>query len=538
MIGVLSKNHESEIVHEFFELFKTPWEFYDPAHKYDVMLAAGKAPPETDAALILIYAADKLPCDDCDILQPSPSNTNIFALCGDIKLPIYGKSIAFKNSDGCTLLSDNSGHVLGYEKKNGHQRILRFGYDLFQEVYFLLTKGQPPQNALFPTLDYQIAMLRRCITETGIRLLEIPPFPVGYKFIACLTHDIDFIRILDHKFDHTMWGFLYRATVGTLIDVLRRKRNYKDLYLNWKAVATLPLVHLGLSSDFWFKFDRYVELEKKVNARSTFFFIPFKNRIGKKVVGANAKRRAAKYDVLDIKEVVSNLVNNGFEVGVHGIDAWHDISSAREEKRRIIDASKHTDVGIRIHWLCFNENTFETLDEAGFSYDSTFGYNDTVGFRAGTLQAFKPIGVKQIQELPLHIQDTALFNLKHMSLAKAEAWQLSEYLIGYAASQGGALTILWHDRSLSPERLYEDFYIKLLDELKTQQAWFAKAQDAVDWFRMRRSAEFLPNGDVKVSHQPRKDSNLPKLILRTYNTGTTVNESYSEITVPFIDNSI
>ncbi|MBN1550256.1 hypothetical protein JW979_02255 [bacterium] len=538
MIGVVSKTHETEVITEFFELFKTPWEFYDPAHKYDVIIAAGTAPPETDATLILIYSSEKLPCDDCGILKPNSSDTNTLALWGNIKFPIYGKSIAFKNHYGGNLLSNNSGQVLGYEKKNGHQRILRFGYDLFEEVYFLLTKGQPPEYALFPTLDYQIDILRSLITESGIRLLEIPPSPAGYKFIACMTHDIDFIRIRDHKFDHTMWGFLYRATVGTLIDVLRSKRNWKDLYLNWKAVATLPLVHLGLSPDFWFKFERYAELEKNVNARSTFFFIPFKNRVGNKVGGANAKRRASKYDVLDIQEVVRNLLNSGFDVGVHGIDAWHDILSACEEKKRITDVSKKTDVGIRMHWLYFNENTFRMLDEAGFSYDSTFGYNDTVGFRAGTLQAFKPISVKQIHELPLHIQDTALFNPKHMSLTKADAWQLCEYLIKKAASHGGALTVLWHDRSLSPERLYEDFYIKLLHEIKSQQAWFATAQDAVDWFRMRRSAEFLPNGDVKFSYQPEKGSNLPKLILRTYNTASPAADNDSATPAPFTDTSI
>ena len=30
------------------------------------------------------------------------------------------------------------------------------------------------------------------------------------------------------------------------------------------------------------------------------------------------------------------------------------------------------------------------LDEAGFEYDSTVGYNDAVGYRAGTSQVFRP----------------------------------------------------------------------------------------------------------------------------------------------------
>jgi len=37
LIGVLSKEHEVPIVEEFFQLFKTHWEFYTPDHGYDVV---------------------------------------------------------------------------------------------------------------------------------------------------------------------------------------------------------------------------------------------------------------------------------------------------------------------------------------------------------------------------------------------------------------------------------------------------------------------------------------------------------------------
>ena len=147
--------------------------------------------------------------------------------------------------------------------------------------------------------------------------------------------------------------------------------------------------------------------------------------MGKKVTGKDAKRRAAKYDIMDIQDTVKKLVDKGFEVGVHGIDAWHDTAAACEEKTRISDISGKTDVGIRMHWLCFDKDTFQILEEAGFYYDTTFGYNDVVGYRAGTLQVFKPIGVKNIFELPLNIQDVALFNPKHMSLTKDKAWHES-----------------------------------------------------------------------------------------------------------------
>jgi len=511
MIGVLAKKQETEIVAEFFELFKTPWEFFDKTHDYDVLIVTVNDFSATNARLVIYYSSEQNVFDIQARIKTRPLGKNNFLQVEDGYLPVYGQ-LSEINGHGQPLYQIiDSEASAGLETKKHDQCIIRIGYDLFQEVAHLLSTGQPPKNALIPALELHISILRKLILYAGITFVEIPPIPAGYNFIVCLTHDIDFIRIRDHKFDHTMLGFLYRAVIGSLIDVLKRKRAVTELYQNWKAVFTLPFIYLGLAADYWFKFDRYMELENNVNAKSTFFVIPFKNKAGQKVTGKYAYRRAAKYDVMDIQDVVKTLINNQFEVGVHGIDAWHDTAAACQERNRIAAISGKKSVGIRMHWLCFDKNTFGTLDEAGFTYDSTFGFNDAVGYRAGTSQAFKPIGTKNIFELPLHIQDTALFNLKHMFLTKTEAWQLCQDLIEKTLVNGGVLTILWHDRSLSPERLYEDFYIKLLSELESKQVWFATANEAINWFKNRRAAKF---DNVKL------DGNVIHIKMLTYNEDT------------------
>ncbi len=517
MIGVISKQQEAEVVAEFFELFKTAWEFYDPTRSYDVIISTrGGDVPSEQSRLLIIYSHEQTEYDSKQGINIGPIAGSASVQHRDWFCPIYRHISSVKGHGQSSMRLDGIQLPVGLIITEPSRTVVRIGFNLFEEVAHLLSVGQPSENASIPTLENHIAILRDLILNVGISITEIPPIPNGYRFIACLTHDIDFIRIRDHKFDHTVCGFIYRATLGTLLDVIKHRRTWKELYLNWKAVLSLPLVHLGFSPDFWFKFDRYMELEKNVDARSTFFFIPFKKRMGKKVAGNGVKRRAARYDVHDVPQVVKKLADNGFEVGVHGIDAWHDVSAASAEKQRISGISKRADAGIRMHWLCFDGNSFQVLDDAGFSYDSTFGYNNAVGYRAGTTQVFKPIGAKNLCELPLNIQDTALFNAKHMSLTKADAWQRSNELIEQVSIHGGALTILWHDRSLSPERLYEDFYIRLLDELHHQKVWLAKAQDVVDWFRMRRSAKFMTNGEIEISHYSEKNAALPDLIRRTY----------------------
>jgi len=140
-----------------------------------------------------------------------------------------------------------------------------------------------------------------------------------------------------------------------------------------------------------------------------------------------------------------------------------------------------------MHWLFFDEKSPAVLERAGFSYDSTVGYNETVGFRAGTTQAYKPLAAENLLELPLHVMDTALFYPRHLNLSEDKAERMVGNLIDDAAEFGGALTFNWHDRSIAPERLWDGFYLKLLRKLKNRGAWFATADQAVSWFRKRRS---------------------------------------------------
>src|SRR5439155_27317336 len=188
--------------------------------------------------------------------------------------------------------------VAGLRFEADGSTVIRLGYDLFQEVRFLLTVGQPAEHAHVPALDLHIGMLRTWILNAGVPLVEIPPAPAGHRFMVCLTHDIDFIGIRRHRFDHTMWGFLYRSTIGALRNVLRGRLSATRLWPMWRAAASLPFVYLGWARDFWNPFPWYLEVEKQLPA--TYFVIPFKRRVGDRVPGRHAARRAAAYDVPEI----------------------------------------------------------------------------------------------------------------------------------------------------------------------------------------------------------------------------------------------
>ena len=518
MIGVISKKSEEEIVREFFQLFKVPWEFYTSNRSYDVVLSTRNEIPALNAKLLLLYSSETGRFDSDKGITTGFHFRNLTLECDDIEFPIYGNILTFEAVCEPLIRVRGTNEAAEIEIDTQETKILRIGFDLFQEIHFLLSSGQPVEYAHIPTLEIHISILRDLILNSAIPLIEIPPVPAGYDFITCLTHDVDFVGICNHRFDHTMFGFIYRALFGSFIGVLKGKTSWDKVVKNWKAVLLLPCVYLGIVKDFWAQFERYIELEKGLG--STFFLIPFKKQAGLDISGQAPKQRAARYDVCDIEPDVRRLISCGCEVGLHGIDAWQDSEKGRKEFERIFDVVGESNVGIRMHWLYFCNHSPRLLETAGFSYDSTFGYNDAIGYRGGTVQVFRPLGAKKLLELSLHIQDTALFYPDRMGLTDSKADELVNQLLKNTTMFGGVLAINWHQRSLGPERLWDDFYITLLEKLKALNVWFSTASDAVEWFNKRRAvffqdAEFDGN-TVKLRLGGYKPDHRPGLLVRIY----------------------
>jgi hypothetical protein len=518
MIGVEAPPNDREIAREFFELFKTPWEYYRRDGAYDVVLCTGGNAWEHEARLVIVYSTEPIAFDAHHQIEVKSRRAAGAALYGAEKIPLYTLSATFAG-EGFALLKDESGlEPMAVLRKSPTGAILRIGYNLFEEVRFLLTDGQPAANAGCPSLELHIALLRELITRSGLTLFEIPPVPDGHPFIACLTHDLDHPVMRNHWLDHTMAGFLCRATLGSARDVLRRKRSPGTLGQNWAAVANLPLVHLGLAKDPWQAFDRYLELEAGLGA--TYFVIPRKGYAGRLRGGPARSARASKYTVSEIKPQLERILSAGNEVGLHGIDAWFDGTSAAAEREALRGALGSELTGTRMHWLFFDKASPSGLDEAGFSYDSTLGYNETVGFRAGTAQAYQFAGATRLLELPLHIMDTALFYPAHLNLGDTEAKAVMRELIAQVSRFGGALTINWHDRSIFPERLWRSVYAWLLTELKSLRAWFPTASQAAAWFRKRRSCTFheavVEAGRAKLNVTAKGEPGLPGLRVRVH----------------------
>ena len=244
MIAVLAEEGQYPAVREFFELFKTPWEFFHGNSRCSVLLCAAKQIPENSAKIVLVYGSQENSFDRAHGVQIGSRHSGTTVLLGENRVPIYGDCLTFGANEDDVLTREPSHEPVVVTIASGDKTIVRIGFDLFKEIEYLLTRGQPLAHAAIPTLELHIALLRRLILGQSISLVEVPPVPDGHSFVACLTHDMDHIGIRNHKFDHTVFGFLYRATLGSLLDVCRGKKNWRQMAINWFAALKIGRAHV------------------------------------------------------------------------------------------------------------------------------------------------------------------------------------------------------------------------------------------------------------------------------------------------------
>lgn len=245
------------------------------------------------------------------------------------------------------------------------------------------------------------------------------------------------------------------------------------------AIAAISVLVPGLK-DPWESFDRVIETEDKYGAESSSFY--FAQKPGRGIV--------YKTDSPEYKRITSYVTKCGREVGVHTMDGWDNPAEALLEYTSHASNGAHKEFGTRVHWLYFNADTWKNFAEAGFLYDSTFGFNKTIGFRAGTAQVYRPYAV-DIFELPLHIQDGALFRRNYLCLKPKEATERALNTMAKSSQVEALCTLLWHVKSLSTEyTTWADTYCALLAQAQMDGAWMSSGKHIVQWFAQRRQITF------------------------------------------------
>ena len=300
-------------------------------------------------------------------------------------------------------------------------------------------------------------------------------------YTVVLTHDIDHLVLRNYSlFSREVGSFIKNCIFSNLLKLLKNDIIVFNYVKSFIAGITFPLVKMGLFKDPMEKcLEQIIKIEKEYNVRSTFYFIPFKDKNGFVKKGTEApENRGTKYNVLDYKGRLVYLDKNGWEVGIHGINAHIDAREAKKElmvfKEMLPDKKNF---GVRIHWLYLPDDLWKNLNEAGFFYDTTYGSNKLIGFRENRLYPFKKDG---IWVLPLNIQDGTLLAKWNKNLSQKQSWKEIEKIMNIAKEKNAILTILWHNASFGPPRYWGDVYKKIIEKGKKDGAQFLTALEAIE----------------------------------------------------------
>ncbi|MHB8125733.1 MAG: polysaccharide deacetylase family protein [Desulfitobacteriaceae bacterium] len=378
-------------------------------------------------------------------------------------------------------------------------RLKTLSFNLGLEATRFLMEGRAPteKDVGKPILDLRLEEIREVLHREVRNFLEIPPIPWGYSYAMILTHDIDILSLKEMPVARTFLGYFYRSSVLNWKRWRAGKVHTSEFYRTLWEMARTWAARFGIGKDVWQRaLPGLLRLEKRLGVRSSLYFMPFPNkpgilpeplRTGRVSAPAN---RAAFYNVLNYQEMLNSLEEGGWEAGVHGIDAWHDVQAARAEHGRVVKLTGKEEIGIRMHWLYFQSpHSFKALEEGGFKYDATFGYNEVVGFRAGTLQPYHPLNCQMLWEFPLHIQDGALMGEEHLDLNREDAFRKAKPILDWAKRFGGAVSLLWHNQSFTAPRFWGEVYERLIAQGRSDRAWIAVPRDVLCWYDQRRKCK-------------------------------------------------
>lgn len=153
-------------------------------------------------------------------------------------------------------------------------------------------------------------------------------------------------------------------------------------------------------------------------------------------------------------EVLAEISERNHPIGFHpGYYTFLDAGRFAQELSRLRAVVDMPIVGGRQHYLRFRvPDTWQTWEDHSLEYDSTLGFADHIGFRAGTCHPFHPydIGKKKqfrLWERPLIVMDASLIH--YMQLLPIEGQQRILEIARRCRAVEGEFVLLWHNSSLS-----------------------------------------------------------------------------------------
>jgi len=145
--------------------------------------------------------------------------------------------------------------------------------------------------------------------------------------------------------------------------------------------------------------------------------------------------------------------------------------------------------GFRVRYLNLNyQHLFSTLEKGSVKYDSSLGFEDHIGYRAGISYPFNPYNLKEdrafnLLEIPIIALDSSLMKQNNQNYNKAK--KRINRLIKTSKMHRSHISISWHLHHLDPIEFpnWSRIYWKLLNFSKRNNAWLCSLDKIYNYWQ-------------------------------------------------------
>ncbi|MEJ2634980.1 MAG: polysaccharide deacetylase family protein [Calditrichia bacterium] len=318
-------------------------------------------------------------------------------------------------------------------------------------------------NLKIPVLDKMVLEIRQVLQaycqKNDILFMRKLPWPFAKPYAVTITHDVDLTR---------KYGPKSLAKYFLSMNRSKFRHAFNDLFYGDGSYWTFP---------------ELLDLYKKENWKATFFFL------------ARAwEERGYRYNIQSPKfrKLLRELPEEGHEIGLHSSKFAFDYPDRiRHERMRISKVSPAPARGVRQHFLRLQfPGAWAHFRQLGFDYDSSVGFNEIPGFRAGTCFPFRAFDSRErkfieLYEMPFSIMD---YPWVESSQSQEENWQSFIDITDHIKQMNGLLNILWHPSNLA-EQLFRPYWDRMVEWLKGQDFYQNTLHGLLDWWQSRNAVE-------------------------------------------------
>lgn len=400
-------------------------------------------------------------------LSTSAAGRGNVTLASDDSVPMSVPVLYGRPRSGCAIEAVDTGATLAV--------------DIFGSVFFCVTRyeelvrGERDRHGRFPAtssiaaregftdrplVDEYVGLLWSTIERLWPTLTRKPS-----EFRLQLTHDVD------HPWA-TLGKSFATVTHAAGGDLVRRR----DLRLATRRVGSYVASFAGrVGQDPFNTFDFIMRTSERHGLQSTFYFIAGRT--------SGTPRSAWYADDIDgtyrltdppVVRLLRQIHERGHSIGLHAsYGTFQSAEDTHAQFASLRDTCRRTGIdqetwGVRQHYLRFsNPGTWRNHESAGLDYDSSVGFAERLGFRAGTCREYPVFDVPAgrrlaLRERPLVVMDTTLFDDPTIALDEAASRILA--IADACRRQRGDAVLLVHNSSLAGGRR-QAFYRDLVEAL-------------------------------------------------------------------------